>query len=571
MSCKLPQILQSTFCAALFASTVPAWAERGADGHLDILYWQAPTILNPYLSSGPKDIEPASIVLEPLARYDENGNLVAWLASDIPTLANGGISEDLTKITWSLRPNITWSDNTNFTAHDVVFTANYCMTPEGGCQQSTKFSDIQTIEALDDLTVQITFKQPKPFPYGPLVGVETPILQKAQFEDCMGDAAPSCVAQNMAPIGTGPFQVSDMRVGDVVMFQANPNYRDAAKPAFQTVTIKGGGDALAAARDVLQTGAVDYAWNLQVDPAILTQMEASGKGQIIRSFGTPVERMMINRTNPSSALGDARSTVAGGAHPFLTDPAVLRAMSVAIDRQSVSDLGFGQAGKPACDILPAPAIYASSANEDCLRQDIDLAKKLLTDAGWEDTDGDGVREKDGVRLSILFQTSTNPVRQDTQALLKSWWAEIGVETELRHIDPSVFFGGDPSSPDTFQKFYADVQMFTNFFPGTDPEAYLNNWTCKAIPSPDNNWLGFNIPRYCNADYDALAAKLSETSALEERADIARAMNDMLMRDGALIPLVHRGDVSARANSLEGVRMNSWDSELWNIADWTRAD
>ncbi len=548
-----------------------ACAEQGASGHLNILYWQAPTILNPYLSSGPKDIEPASLVLEPLARYDETGTLTPWLAADIPTLENGGISEGLTSITWTLRPGLTWSDGTNVTAQDVVFTAKYCMTPDGGCQQATKFSDVTSVEALDDLTVRLTFAAPKPFPYGPLVGVETPILQKAQFEGCIGANAQSCTAQNTAPIGTGPFRVTEFRAGDVVTFEANPQYRDPDKPGFATVTIKGGGDAIGAARTVLETGEMDYAWNLQVDPAILDKMAAGGTGQIIRSFGTPVERLMINRTDPSPSLGDLRSTRDGGAHPFLTDPAVLGALSIAIDRSVVAELGYGAAGKPTCDILPAPAIYASSANDACLTQDLDRARQMLEDAGWVDSDGDGVREKDGGRLSVLFQTSTNPVRQDTQALLKSWWAEIGIETELRQIDPSVFFGGDPGSPDTFQKFYADIQMFTNFFPGTDPEAYLNNWTCKSIPTPANNWLGFNIPRYCDPEYDALAAQLAQTADLKDRAALARRMNDMLMQAGALIPLVHRGDVSAISNTLQGVKMNSWDSELWNIADWTRAD
>ncbi len=560
-------------CAAAIVMAllpVAAWAERGASGHLDILYWQAPTILNPYLSSGPKDIEPASLVLEPLARYDETGAMVPWLAAEMPTRANGGISEDLTTITWTLRPDLYWSDGTKVTADDVVFTAKYCMTQEGGCQQAGKFSDVTAVEALDALTVRLTFAAPKPFPYGPLVGVETPILQKAQFLPCLGGAAQSCTTQNTAPIGTGPYRVTEFRAGDVVAFAANPHYRDPDKPGFATVTIKGGGDAISAARAVLETGEADYAWNLQVDPSVLDAMADGGMGQIIRSFGTPVERLMINRTDPSPTLGARRSTREGGAHPFLTDPAVLKAMSLAIDRAAVAALGYGAAGKPTCDILPAPAIYASSANDDCLTQDLEQARQILENAGWVDADGDGVREKNGIRLSVLFQTSINPVRQDTQALLKSWWADIGIETELRQIDPSVFFGGDPASPDTFQKFYADIQMFTNFFPGTDSEAYLNNWTCKGIPEPANSWLGFNIPRYCNPTYDALAAELAKTSALEDRAAIARQMNDMLMQAGALIPLVHRGDVSAISNTLLGVKMNSWDSELWNIADWTRA-
>ena len=93
---------------------------------------------------------------------------------------------------------------------------------------------------------------------------------------------------------------------------------------------------------------------------------------------------------------------------------------------------------------------------------------------------DGVREKNGVRLSILYQTSTNSVRQGTQAFIKEMWKAIGVETELRNLSASVFFGGDPGSPDTYQKFYADIEMYTNNFSGTDPETYMANWTCKQV-------------------------------------------------------------------------------------------
>ncbi|WP_421704662.1 peptide ABC transporter substrate-binding protein [Aliiroseovarius sp.] len=556
--------------AAVALTPLAAQAERGSDGHLNIIYWQAASILNPFLSGGTKDTEAASMVIEPLARYDENGNMLPWLVEEIPTVANGGVAEDLTSITWKLLPGIKWSDGTDFTAHDVVFTAEYCMHPEGGCQQETKFDGVQSVEALDDLTVKVTFTTPKPFPYSAFVGVESPIIQAAQFADCLGAKAPECTAANFGPHGTGPFRVTEFKANDVISLEANPHYRDAAKPAFATVTFKGGGDAAAAARAVLETGEFDYAWNLQIDPTILAQMAQAGRGQVVSSFGTSVERLMVNLSNPDPALGDKRSTLEGGPHPYLTDPAVRRALSLAIDRGIVSEVGYGAAGKPTCNVLPAPAIYASTANDECLTQDIAMANQILDEAGWV-KGGDGIRAKDGVRLSILYQTSTNAVRQDTQALLKAWWAEIGVETELKNIDAGVFFGGDQSSPDTYQKLFADIEMYTNNFAGTDPEAYMGNWACDEIPMPSNNWLGSNMPRYCDPAYDALVAKMAQTAALEERAVIAKEMNDMLMQAGAMIPLVHRGDVSAHSNTLEGVRMNSWDSELWNIADWTRAN
>ena len=567
----LRRILAATACAAALAAPA-AQAERGADGQLNIIYWQAPSTMNPFLSGGTKEVEAASMVIEPLARYDNEGNIVPALAAEIPTTDNGGVSPDLTSITWKLKPGVLWSDGTPFTANDAVFTWRYCTHPEGGCAQSSYFEGVANMEALDDLTLKITFAEPKPFPYTALVGSESPIIQAAQFADCMGARAPECTQQNFNPVGTGPFRVVEFRANDVITLEANPNYRDPAKPAFATVLFKGGGDAASAARSVLETGEFDYAWNLQIQPEILQQMEAAGKGKVVVAFATSVERILVNFTNPDSALGpDARSVWkedGSNAHPILSDFAVRKALSMALDPVLLTEIGYGPTGRPTCNVLPGPEIYASTANEACKTQDIAGANALLDEAGWV-RGPDGVRVKDGQRLSLLFQTSTNAVRQEFQSFIKQWWSEIGVETELRNISASVFFGGDPASPDTFQKFYADVQMYTNNFSGVDPEAYMADWTCGAIPGPSTQWQGSNINRWCNPEYDALAAEFAKTAGLDARAEIAKKMNDMLMQDYVILPLVHRGGTSAHANSLGGVLINDWDSELWNIADWHR--
>ncbi|SDW25750.1 peptide/nickel transport system substrate-binding protein [Albimonas donghaensis] len=567
---RLRNLLSATAAAAaLGALAGPALAERGADGQVNIIYWQAVSILNPYLSGGTKDVEGASLVLEPLARYDETGTMVPWLVEEIPTVENGGVSEDLMSITWKLKPGLKWSDGSDVTAADAVFTADYCMDETGGCQQVANYADVASVEAVDDLTIKITFTVPKPVPYGPFVGAQSPILQAAQFADCKGAKAPECTDANFGPIGTGPYVVAEFKPNDVVVYEANPHYREADKPAFGSVLLKGGGDAVSAARSVMETGEFDYAWNMQVEPEILAQMEARGIGKVISAYGTSVERFEVNMTNPDPDLGDLRSTVEGGPHPFLTDPKVTRALSMAIDREILVEAGYGAAGQVTCNVLPAPDLFNSTANDWCKTPDVDGANALLDEAGWV-VGSDGVREKDGVKLSLLYQTSTNSVRQGTQALIKQMWQEIGVETELRNISGSVFFGGDPSSPDTFQKLYADVEMFTNNFDGTDPEKYMANWRCSEIPSPKNNWLGGNNPRFCSEEYDALVQTLAGTAKIEERAEIAKQLNDMLMESGAIIPLIHRGRVAAMANTIEGHAMNPWDSELWDIASWSRA-
>ena len=254
--------------AAAAAVSTAALAERGSDGHLNIIYWQAVATLNPYLSGGTKDVEAASLVLEPLALYDEHGDLVPVLAEEIPTVENGGVAADLLSITWKLKQGVMWSDGTELTAHDAVFSARFCMHEDAVCVPESDYDEVEAIEALDDYTVQFRFNIIQPYPYGFLVGSGSPILQMAQFQDCMGAAAAQCADQNFGPIGTGPFKVDGFVVNESVSYSANENYRDPDKPAFATVTLTGGGDAVSAARSVLETGEADYAWNVQVAPEV---------------------------------------------------------------------------------------------------------------------------------------------------------------------------------------------------------------------------------------------------------------------------------------------------------------
>lgn len=563
---KLKTALLGAACA--FAIAPAAFAERGADGHVNVLYWQAPSTLNPYLSSGTKDVESASLILEGLAGFNEKGEVVARLADSVPTVENGGVSADLTSITWKLKPGLLWSDGTPVTSADAKFTYEYCTHPEGGCAQAARYEGIASIDTPDAETVVITFSAPKPNPYTAFVGGTSPILQAAQFANCLGAAASTCTEQNFGPIGTGPFMVTEFKTNDTVSLAANPNYRDPAKPAFATMTVKGGGDAEAAARAVMETGEFDYAWNTQINPELQAAMAGGGKGTFLNGFGTLVERIEMNMTDPSADLPEGERATTMHPHPILSDIRVRTALSKAIDRQVLVDVGYGSAGRPTCNLVPAPEMFASD-NTGCLTQDIEGAKALLDEAGWV-PGADGIREKDGVKLHVLYQTSTNPVRQDFQALIKGWWEEIGVSTELKNIDASVYFGGDAGSPDTFQKFYADVEMYANNFDGTDPEPYLAQYLCDKIPGPANQWQGENINRFCDPAYDVLVKEMSATAEMGKRSELAKKMNDMLTKDSmVVVPLVDRGRLSAASTSLGGTLLNTWDTEMWNVQDWFR--
>ena len=553
-------------------------AAEGADiGDRDpktlvILYWQAASLPGPYLSGGTKDQDAGAITLEPLMNTDPNGNLVPKLVTEVPTVENGGVSEDLMSITYNLKQDVKWSDGSDFTARDVVFTWEYCVDEATGCTSRTSFEGVVSVEAIDDYTVQITFDAPTPFPYVAFGDATTPIINADQFADCVGAAAQTCNEQNTLPLGTGPYRIIDFKVNDVATYERNEFYH--GEPAyFDQVVFKGGGDAVGAARAVLETGEADYAWNLQVEPEILSEMEASGNGQIITHFGGNVERILVNQTNPDPDLGEMRAEYDGGnnPHPFLVGTVIPQAMSMAIDRNIIAGELYGFAGQPTCNVIPAPEYYASTANDDCLTQDIEGAIALLDGAGIVDSDGDGIREYEGIPLNVRYQTSTNSVRQKTQALIKQWWAEIGIETELLNHDAGVYFGGDPNSPDTYQKFFTDVEMYTTG-PNIDPQLHLSGWICNEIASSENTWGGNNIFRGCSPEYDELYQQLTQTPVGPEREELVKAMNDINVQSYFQIPLVHRGSVSSIVNGLEGVQMNGgWDTEMWNIAEWSRAE
>lgn len=550
--------------------------DDGDDETLTILYWQAPTIANPYLAGGTKDVDASALILEPLANYDEEGRLVPRLAEEIPTVDNGGISEDMTTITWKLKEGILWSDSTPLTVEDIIFTHRYlCSLPttEDVCD-SVPIGNVDPVED-SPLSIKITFTEPVIYPYTLFVGASTPILQKAQFANCVGEAAQGCHMENLHPVGTGPYKITDFTISEsdaettsVLTYEINEHFR-ATERLFPKVIIKGGGDAVATARAVLEKGEADYAWNLQIDPQTLESLQEIGKGTVRPAFASTVEHLVVNFTNPDPALGDQRSEWSDGnnPHPFLTDPAVRRALSLAIDRGHIVEQLYGPAGRATCNVITAPSQYASTNNDDCLTQNIEEAKTLLDQAEWIPGD-DGIREKDGVRLEILYQTSTNSVRQETQELIQGWWRDIGVETELKNINAGAFFSSNPDNPDNLWRFYADIEMYANGA-SIDPQDFLSGWLTTEITGSENDWRGGNVSRWSNQEYDDLHEELKQTPTGPDREKLVIRMNDMLVQNHVVIPLVYRAFVSALSDSLKGVRVNGWDSELWNIHEWYR--
>jgi len=568
-----PQTTSTPTGPATPAPSATAVVRRGAGDELKILYWQAPTILNAHLATGVKDSDAARLVTEPLASYGPDAKPLAnGLAAEIPTVANGGVSADRMSVTWRLRPNIKWSDGTPFTADDVAFTFSLIADPKTAASTSVAAEGVKSVTAKDATTVVVTYAAPNPNSYQWGVGTCCYILQKKQFEGYQGEKLKDAPG-NLKPIGTGPYVVDTFKPGDTVTYKMNDQFRDPNKPYFKTVTFKGGGDAPAAARAIFQTGNVDYAWNLQVEAGILRAMvDTSTRGRLLTTYGSSVERLMINFADPSTSQGPSRGEPSTK-HPFFNGPdgkTIRTALAMATDRKTVAEQYYGGAqvsGKPGCNIVTGlPAYESKNTASFCDTFDVSGAAKMLDDAGWK-LGTDNVRAKGGIRLSIVYQTTINAVRQKTQDLMKKNWEAAGFAVEIKSVPADVFFSN--TSPDGANHFWADVQMFTdNSTP--DFTNYLSGWTSKRAASKTNNWNAPNFSRYQNPQFDAVVESLRTEIDPAKRADLFVQANDILILDVVAIPLVSRPQVSSGiANTLRNVVPTGWDSEMYSVADWSR--
>jgi peptide/nickel transport system substrate-binding protein len=563
---------------ALLLGAGPAVAEHYEGDSLRLLLWQAPTTLNPHLSIGTKDQLASRIVYEPLASFDAEGVLVPFLAAEIPSLEGGGVAADGRSVTWKLKPDVRWADGEPFTADDVVFTYAYLSNPEVGATTRGSYQMVDRVEAIDDHTVEVHFSTVNPAWAVPFMGPSGMILPRHIFEPYDGANAKEAPANRLA-VGTGPYRVATFKeedflaIGDDVVsmirvdFEPNPYYREPDKPYFARVELRGGGDPETAAKAVFEAGTVDYAYNMQIDRAELKALEALGHARLVAAPPVSVERIMLNFSDPHHATEAGERASVDLPHPILSDPLVRRALALAIDRAAIAAL-YEPIGAVANNLVISPKTYASP--HTTWSYDLEAAAALLDEAGWIDSDGDGVRDKDGVALRLEFQTSINPIRQKTQEIVRSALASIGVAIEPRIVDASIFFGPVSESTNTIRHFFSDLQMYSSNNDNPEPDDYLRRWICDEAAQQANQWSAANRARYCNPAYDDLYRRLGATLDPQQRRDLVIAMNDLLIEDVALIPLVERPIAFGLSNQIVlGRDPTPWDLDFWDLADWRR--
>jgi peptide/nickel transport system substrate-binding protein len=538
--------------------------KAGGGGALKTLYWQAPTLLNPHFAGGTKDQEGSRVFYEPLAAWDPDGNLAPVLAAEIPEIESGGIAQDGMSVTWKLKTDVQWHDGRPFTADDVVFNWEYTADPATATTTIGSYRDIK-VEKVDPLTVRVHFKKPTPFWADAFVGQNGMIVPKHLFEAYKGANSREAPG-NLKPVGTGPYRFVDFKPGDMVKGERNPTYHVANRPFFDTIEMKGGGDAVSAARAVIQSGEYDHAWNLQVEDEILLKLEAGGsaRGRVEILPSGNIEHIQLNGTDPWTEVDGERSSIKTQ-HPLFSDPAVRQAMKLLVDRASVEKHIYGRTGVATGNFVNNPARFVSKNTQ--WEFNVEKANQLLDQAGWK-RGSDGVRAKDGKKLKLVFQTATNAPRQKTQAIVKQACQKAGIEMELKSIVASVYFSSDVGNPDTTRKFYSDVQMYQTTMGAPDPEAFMRQFVSWEIASKENKWQGRNIVRWRNDQYDkAFRAAEGEVDPVK-RAALFIAMNDMVVGDAAVIPVVYRPRVSGVSRQLKA-RLSGWDNDVWDLKNWYR--
>ncbi len=536
--------------------------KRGGGGTLKALWWQGATLLQPHFANGTKDQEGSRIFYEPLACWDNDGNLIPILAAEIPSRENGGLSADGKVVTWKLKKGVTWHDGQPFTADDCVFTWEYASNPETAAVTIGVYKDVK-VEKVDSHTVRVSFPKPTPFWATAFVAAEGMVIPKHHFAAYTGSKSRDAPA-NLKPVGTGPYKFVDFKPGDMVRGEINTNYHMANKPFFDAIEMKGGGDAPSAARAVLQSGEFDYAWNLQVEDEVLKRMEVGGKGKAVIVPSGDIEFMMLSVTDPWTEVDGERSN-AKTKHFAFSDPAVREALAMLADRKAIQEFIYGRTGVATSNFLNNPPKYKSPNTS--FEFNIDKASAVLDAAGWK-KGGDGVREKAGKKLKFVFQTSVNALRQKEQAVIKQACQKAGIDLELKSVVGSVFFSSDVGNPDTYGKFWCDMQMYTTTMTQPDPERFMDQYLKREVSAKANKWNFRNISRWTSDEYEkTYAAAESELDPVKRTAMFIK-LNDLPVKDHYIIPLISRPRV--RGVSLKLISpLSGWDLDFSGLQNWYR--
>ncbi|MBK8020409.1 MAG: peptide ABC transporter substrate-binding protein [Chloroflexi bacterium] len=529
---------------------------------LTVGFAQEPDSMNGFYTSMAFAQWANDLVQSSLWDIDDQLQPVPVLVDEVPSVENGGISEDYMSYTIKLKEGLLWSDGTPLTAADLVFTFQMLEDPANNLLQGSAIADaVETIEQIDDLTFKVTFNSPKPFPedIAGSPGLST-ILPAHIFQPVYeAEGSIEFADENQDPtVFSGPYVLSEWRRGEQMTFDANPNYAGGV-PGVGRIVLRFFPDT-DSQYAALQAGQLDFVPNIsEGDKPRVGEFEGVTQ---VTVFGGYIESLWLNvRTEEHPRAG----------HPALQDVRVRQAMRYALDRQAISDQLL------AGTVSATDSIYAGSPFEDAnlgvTETDLDAANALLDEAGWVDSNGDGTRDKDGVELVLRYSTTNAGWRNNIQAVVQQQLAAVGVGTVLEVYPASEFFGAWANNGINAVGEY-DVAQYANNTALTNPAnvTVYEALNCEQIPS-EANAGGQNFTGFCSEEMDA-AAQLTLTSLdADERLQAAYTIQAIMKENAPLINLFPRGDNYAyvTARFAEPPRIGSGVGNQWfDIINWKLA-
>lgn len=473
--------------------------------------------------------------------FDDQNNPHPVLVTEMPSLENGGISEDGTTITLTLRDDIVWSDGEAITSDDFVFTYEMYVDPKNTVASAYPYDLIETIETPDALTVVMTFSEP----FAPWMGTLWHGLLPAHVLRPVYEAEGTIdnAEWNRAPtVGCGPYTFTEWESGSFSRFVANENYW-LGKPKIDEIFIRFVPDD-ASQIAALKAGEGDLGTFFAYSD--VPSLEESGI-EIVKVYSGYNEVWYFYLPEE-------------GGHPALKDVRVRQAIAMAFDRFSLVEdllLGLTEPAVSMWDNMP----YVDPSLEPW-PYDLDAANQLLDEAGWIDTNGDGVRDKDGVELVLKHGTTTREIRQDTQAVAQQQLAEAGIQLELLNYDSDIFFGGygDGGPAATGQLDIFEYSTSPNF-PDPDSADFL----CREIPS-DESPAGVNWMAMCDEELDSLFQLQSTQVDFAARQQTFYEISRILRDQVYLLGIWQDPDLWGISERLSNVKL-SGATPFFNVMEW----
>ncbi|MCC6935800.1 MAG: peptide ABC transporter substrate-binding protein [Thermomicrobiales bacterium] len=487
------------------------------------------------------------LAIEPLFEPDAAGTYQPVLAAEVPTLENGGISDDFLTITYRLKEGVTWSDGEPFTAEDIKFTFDVFMDPGSTTQAGPGYALIESVEVVDPLTAKVTMSGLN-FEY---LELWRSVLPKHKFES-------TAVTQEhplaRLPLGTGPYVFSEWKTGDQITLVRNENYRNPDQALLDGITIKITPEKETAIASFIAGDFDTVFFIVTGDLPTVTKAQDEGRGIIVAPQEGPshVEWLWLNQSDG----GDTSKP-----HPVLGDPAIREAMDLGIDRQSIIEEILGGFG-----YLVGSFIYSGWASVDIPVSDYDPEKAIsvLEAAGWA-AGSDGIREKDGVRASLSYQTiAGDQVRELYQQVVQQNMRDIGIEFRIENIPSNTIFGSWEEGG-IYRRGDYDILMSRAGYV-IDPADWASQFSTEAIPS-DENPTGLNRVRYQSAEFDAAIADGAATLDQETRKAAYRRAAEIFAEDRPSLPLYSSAWGWTWNERLKGVSTDFWGGMWPSSATW----